>query len=223
MQNSNDVRTDINATNLLSSDGKDFSQYSPIYRFANDNISGYLPSFDLENKKVLTVAASGDHPLNMALQGATDIACFDINKLAYYWLELKKAGVLTLDFESFKQAFLGGTFAQSQTYKQIRPALESDTKNFWDEVSQTRPDGQGLFRKSFLGINKAYYQNINPYLVDGDNYSKLKRKLGKLNFNFVDCNIFDIPQAFNKEKFDAMFTSNICDYVDPDKYKILIE
>ena len=40
------------------------SEFSKIYTFTTENISGYIDYFDLDNKSLLTVGSSGDQVLN---------------------------------------------------------------------------------------------------------------------------------------------------------------
>ena len=55
--------------------------YCPIYLFTTENIKGITNSLDVTNKNILTVSSSGDHILNMLLNGATNIESYDINYL----------------------------------------------------------------------------------------------------------------------------------------------
>lgn len=72
---------------------KDFSR---IYTFTTENISGYIDYFDFNNKSLLTVGSSGDQVLNSFYNGARDITLFDINEYAKYYVYLKISGVLSL-------------------------------------------------------------------------------------------------------------------------------
>ena len=226
-----DIKADITATHSIIKGSMPHGNYSLIYPFTNENLREYLLMFDIKDKDVLTVTASGDHPLNMVLQGAKKITSFDINKLAYYWLELKKAGVLTLSLDEFKEFFLGEM--RKEKYRKISSALEKDTKDYWGEIIETYPPiiplGSGeLFKKSHFAIGRrensprSLYQKSNRYLSDNFEYDDLRKKLSNLQMDFINCNIFDLPQE-TSEKFNAIFTSNISGYVDKDKYKNFVE
>ncbi|MCL2570610.1 MAG: BtaA family protein [Firmicutes bacterium] len=226
--NDNDtLQDDLSATHMLIK-GMTGQGHSTIYPFTNENLRAYLPFFDLEGKDVLTVTASGDHPLNMILQGAKNVTTFDINKLAYYWFELKKAGVLTLSLDDFKKFFMDEM--QKEKYKQVRPALEKDTKEYWDEIIDTYPpilplNSTDLFKKSQVvacrDTERNLYLKSNRYL-DDDGYQKLKQKLPNFQMDFINCHIYDLELNTNQQ-FDAIFTSNICDYVGGEKYKRFAE
>ena len=51
---------------------------------------------------MLCPTSSGDHFLNLALEGATDITCFDINRLSKYYQELKITLIKRLDYSDFE-------------------------------------------------------------------------------------------------------------------------
>ena len=54
------------------------SEFSRIYSFATENVSGYIDHFDFNNKSLLTVGSSGDQILNAFYNGARDITLFDM-------------------------------------------------------------------------------------------------------------------------------------------------
>ena len=58
-------------------------------------ISGYLPSLDVKNKKILTVGSSCDQALNALLFGAKHITVYDINPNTEQFYELKREMILT--------------------------------------------------------------------------------------------------------------------------------
>ena len=68
----------VNIKGFLNSD---FKGYSRIYRLTTENISGFLNKYDLKDKKILTVAGSGDQRLNCYSLGAKEVTCFDVNPL----------------------------------------------------------------------------------------------------------------------------------------------
>ena len=55
------------------------SEFSKIYPFTTENISGYINYFDFQNKSLLTVGSSFDQVLNAYMCGVRDITLYDIN------------------------------------------------------------------------------------------------------------------------------------------------
>ena len=65
--------------------GQAYGNTSSIYRFSNENISGYFKY--LQNKEnVLTVIGSGGQILNGILAGTRNFDCFDISVFPEYYL-----------------------------------------------------------------------------------------------------------------------------------------
>ena len=81
------------------------TNFSRIYTFTTENISGYLKYFDLKDKTLLTVGSSGDQILNAYFYGARDITLYDINPYAKYYIYLKVAAILSLDYKEFQYFF----------------------------------------------------------------------------------------------------------------------
>jgi|GEM_PF-6101746 len=162
---------------------------APIYPFTNENLHAYLPLFDLQGKDVLTVVGSGDHPLNMALHGAKTVSCFDKNPATNDWFELKRKGILSLGFAGFKKEFLRGGILDNGLQLTF-----TATQGFWEQEAPR-------------------YQKANTYLYNEHNFNELKRKLCNVKFDFKCLNVFDAPKVYDR-KFDAIFTSNICSWVD---------
>lgn len=69
----------------------DFSEFSPCYKFSNENLAAYYDKFNnsIDNGRILTVCGSGDQVLSSILYGAKSIDCFDSNYLTYYGMMLK--------------------------------------------------------------------------------------------------------------------------------------
>ena len=81
-----------------------FSKYGYIYPFTNEKLKIIFKYLDLSNR-ILTVTSSGDQSLFAILNGATKIDCFDKNKLAKYFSELKIAAIKSLSYKQFKKFY----------------------------------------------------------------------------------------------------------------------
>ena len=60
-------------------------EFSRIYSFATENVSGYIDYFNFNDNSLLTVGSSGDQILNAFYNGARDITLFDINEFPNYY------------------------------------------------------------------------------------------------------------------------------------------
>ena len=75
--------------------------FDKIYNFTTENIDGYIDKFDLKDKSLLTVGSSSDQVLNAFYCGCKDITLMDINPYIKEYFYLKKAAIITLDYEDF--------------------------------------------------------------------------------------------------------------------------
>ena len=79
--------------------------YMRIYSFTTENVGGYIDLFDLKTKSLLTVGSSGDQILNSYYKGCRNITLLDINPFAKYYIYLKIAGIISLDYQEFIEFF----------------------------------------------------------------------------------------------------------------------
>jgi S-adenosylmethionine-diacylglycerol 3-amino-3-carboxypropyl transferase len=82
--------------------------------------------------RVLVITSAGCNALDYALTGARVVAV-DVNPRQNHLLELKRAGLRELDFESFFVLFgEGGARHARDLYARLRPALPEPARAFWD-------------------------------------------------------------------------------------------
>jgi S-adenosylmethionine-diacylglycerol 3-amino-3-carboxypropyl transferase len=82
--------------------------------------------------RVLVITSAGCNALDYALEGARVLAV-DVNPRQNHLLELKRAGIRALDFESFFTLFgEGGSGRTREIYGELRPALALPAREFWD-------------------------------------------------------------------------------------------
>ncbi|MCI8460027.1 MAG: DUF3419 family protein [Bacilli bacterium] len=189
-------------------------KFNSIYPFTTENIAGYMKKLDLENKKVITVTASGDHILNLVVKGCKYITAYDINPLAQKYAELKLAGMRQLDYKDFLKVFLYET-SDTLKYEIIKSLeLEQEISDYWiTELKRHNNNGLEL-RKSIL-FNTKYFNPAskikqNLYL-DEENYQKTREKLSSININYINTDIKDLKLS---SSYDYMFLSNISDYLN---------
>lgn len=155
----------------------EFTINSSMYVFTTENLIGSLSKLPVKGKEVLTVTASGDQLINLALMGAKRVDNFDTNRNAYYISALKVAALKTLSYEEFINFFTdsddrklisNGFLGQSQklvnpnpnyfayeTYLKVRSSLPNDAMTYWDKLyaylrdSQSYQAAQAIFRRGF--------------------------------------------------------------------------
>ena len=197
-------------------------KFSTIYPFATENISAYLPLFDLKDKSLFTVGSSGDQALNAILCGASDITIFDICPFTREYFYLKRAAIETLTIVDFLKFFCYKKFPFSFTdnkrafdidlYLQVREALQKygDIQYFWDELFK-KYSGV-VIRKQLFNMDENKYKlikRINNYLNSNDNYNDLRNIIDKVNVKFVQGDIFKDEIIGT---FDNILLSNLSSY-----------
>ena len=215
-------------------DGKFFTahEFSRVYTFTTENISGYIKHFDLQNKSLLTVGSSGDQVINSYYAGARDITLFDINPFAKYFTFLKIAAISTLTYQEFKVFFFkhGNKFFYNRhvfskvLFDKIKPELrllDYESYLFFDELfSNYEKDTirERLFEDD-ESRNKVI-MGFNNYLHTEEDYNKLKSIIRSATFKFINGDIYtdEIPG-----KYDNMFLSNLSNVKPFDEFKALLE
>jgi len=91
--------------------------------------------------RVLVITSAGCNALDYALSGARVLAV-DVNPRQNHLLELKRAGIRALDFESFFELFgAGGSPRTREIYAGLRHALPEASREHWDrEIRLFVPD-----------------------------------------------------------------------------------
>ena len=198
-------------------------KFDYIYPFTTENITGYLPLFDMTDKSLLTVGSSCDQALNAILCGANKVTIFDICPFVKEYYYLKKAAIQTLTKEEFLNFFCNHisimlfnkkdkAFSIRMYYK-IREALKSssdDAKHFWDEVFN-KYGGMTIRKRIFSTdeyVDRALVQ-MNNYLLNDDSYQALGKKLENAHIDFIQGDIFNSEITGN---YDNIFLSNLATY-----------
>jgi S-adenosylmethionine-diacylglycerol 3-amino-3-carboxypropyl transferase len=82
--------------------------------------------------RVLVITSAGCNALDYALTGA-EVLAVDANPRQNHLLELKRAGIRALDFDSFFALFgEGGSPYCQDIYRALRPQLSEPAREFWD-------------------------------------------------------------------------------------------
>ncbi len=109
--------------------------------------------------RIMMITSAGCNALDYALTGPAHIHTVDVNPRQNALLELKMAGIRTLDFEDFFQLFGKGYHPKCRElyHHRMRGALPSEARTYWDSHLGYF-NGQGM-RKSF------YFQGTSGFLA----------------------------------------------------------
>lgn len=128
---------------------------------------------------VLVITSAGCNALDYLLAGAGRVHAVDMNYRQNALLELKKAGIRSLDYDNFFQLFGQGKHPRiREVYlDSLRPALPKWTHQFWDRRFKFFA-GTG-WRKSFYfrGTSGTFARMINTYV---DRVAKVRDDLEDL-------------------------------------------
>lgn len=201
-------------------------QFERVYPFANENISGCLPLFDLEGKDCLVTLGSSDQALDLVLHGANSLTGFDINPLTKHYFYLKKAALEAgftkqeyLDFFCFKnyEAEYQDNSApfHYEFYRSLAPYLEGESKEFWHILFKNYKPleirrSTGIFMDDEMPA--PVLEETVGYLED-DKYEQLQEKISGVQLTFINTDIKALPLRL-KKPYDFMYFSNIIQYVD---------
>ena len=184
-------------------DGDDeFNTYTKIYMQSNENLKEYVK--DLDDKRVLSVAASGDHLFSSLLNGATNIDIFDINKYALMFIELRKYALRYLDPVDILYFF---TYLNVESYLKFNDYLPDNIKEFFDYIflyCDREEVNERFFQDICESLNNTPYQNTKQL-------KELKDRLELLNSHAYNCNLYSLPN-FIEGKYDVIYLSNILAY-----------
>lgn len=192
-----------------------FSWRSPVYLFTNENVSGYLESLGgLQNKKVLTVAGSGDHAFEVLLAGATHVDTFDINYLQKHVLELKSKMIKYLSYGDFMKFFFDKNhFFDKNIIKPIWKTFSSELRVFLLMYYYHLRQGRRIFRYNGAQHDE-YIPDMNSYVSDELAFKELKQIMPD-KISFKEANALDIANKFDTT-YDVILMSNIFEYLYTD-------
>lgn len=208
------------------------TEFSRIYPFTTENVSGYIDYFDFNNSSLLTIGSSGDQVLNAFYNGARDITLFDINEYAKYYVYLKIAAIMSLSYKEFKDFFFrhGATpfirnhhMFSPELYNKIKDhlrLLDYESFLFFDELF-TLYEPTNIRERLFdddEDRNRVII-GFNNYLKDEESYNRLKSLIRKISFKYIYGDIFN---DHIDGSFDNILLSNLCTITSIEKLKELL-
>ena len=212
----------------------DADRFSWIYPFTTENINGYIDMFDLKDKSLLTVGSSGDQVINAILKGCKEITLLDINPFTKYYFNLKKAALLTLNYEEFCKFFCYIDYPKAFKYNydtfnigsynklnELLKKIDEESFVFWDKLFKFCNHED--IRKRLFEYDEerlSVVKKMNLYLKDEETFNKSKIKIKNINPKFIEGNIFKIKL---EKTYDNIFLSNIGAYYLQEEFKSLID
>ena len=208
----------MNHIDLINGDNYDINS-SLINSFTKENLGGYLKYIPLENRSVLAVNSSGDDILNSIFFGANNLTLCNLNIHAKYYLYLKIAALIALNYNEFKWFFFkynmnmhnNNKMFSKKLFKKISPILKTisfESFKFFDELLEiynARDVRDNYFIDSDYH-NKAI-KNFNIYLRNDNTFNKLKDMVNGISIDFINQSIIDA--SLNKE-YDTILLSSLC-------------
>ena len=213
-----EIEKAIEYLNIKGTLSGDFKGFSLLYSMTTENISGFINQYDLRNKRVLTVAGSGDQRYNCLLRGAREVVSFDVNPLVDLHLRLKETAIKELSHEEFLKFFgvkrdkKDTSFLDKSIFNKLKNYLDKDVYSFYYYViNEFR--GQ-VFKRVYNEFDYRYSHMIDlSNYISKDNYKKMPEIIDGKKIEFLNSNISTLPDELYGEKFDMILLSNISDYV----------
>ncbi len=217
---------------FLEEFSKDFSL---LYPFTTENISGYINYFDLKDKSLLTVGSSGDQLINAILFDAKKVTLFDTNPYSKFYIYLKIAAILELKREELLNFLRYHDYPRycqdnknvfkKEIYKRLKGILrilDYESYLVWDELMETI-DPIEIRKNLFYYSDEEQTEVIigsNPYLQSEIAYQETKEKLKKAKIKFQ---IGDIINDSLEETYDNIWLSNIATHlIDADSIQKMV-
>ena len=183
-----------------------FSYYSPSYVLTNEDIRWVSNLTNGNGKHVLTVAASGDHPMFYAMRGATDIDTFDISFCAKVAMDIKTAAIKKLSRDQYIQLLdnmhNAKDMSQIPYITELMPNIPQNSAYFIQQMNN-----YPIFSN---GLNPSSYQEIIP--TDAE-YDQMRNAVQK-PFKFIWTDIKSLHTHLLHE-YDIINLSNIFEYMTP--------
>jgi hypothetical protein len=177
-----------------------FAQYSAVYITTNENLR-YMPHYmPKETNQVLTVAASGDHPMFAKLYGAKYVDTFDISFNAKLIMDIKTSALSLLNYKEYckllKDLYKTKDVMRVKNMQQIIEKFTAQEQQYITEMRE-RP----LFNQ-WLSIFS---------LPTKTEFEKMRQIINQ-PFNFIWSDIQTLHQKLTNT-YDFIHLSNIFDYV----------
>ena len=197
-----DFIPDCNAAREMITRGG-FNQYSAAYVATNEVLKKSMQFMPKNCNRVLSVAASGDHPLFCSMRGAKYVDTFDVSYNAKCIMDIKIAALKCLTYSDYLKLLkdlwicddIGLVPAMYKIAEHI-PAIE------WEYICSM--SGFYLFGR---GIVRSRKDLLFP---NAQEYKKLQKTIDE-PYNFIMCDVNNL-EKYLTTTYDFIHLSNIPDY-----------
>ena len=195
--------------------GDEFTEESKIYAHTNEKMSSLLGKLH-RVESALTVGSSGDQLLNLVAKGIYKVDTFDINTLTNYYINLRLAAIENIEDVQELWYFLFDMHKKG--YLETEEALDPESYQFWHYLFNRYAYIEDIKVKLFRGdVDELDVMDNNYYLNTGL-LIQMKKELKHLQRNNYNTHLFNLHSFIQGKKYDAIFLSNIYDYVDTVKF-----
>ncbi len=212
------LRSDIKvASRILDGYGEDYAndKRNIIYNIATEEIDHFMPILNVEGKKVLAVAGSGDQLLTCALNGAKSVDAFDINPFQIYFTKLKVSALKALSVGEFNDYFYKKLIFSRSLYIKVRDYLDNSTRKFFDSLYKN--DLESKFYRLMANENMDDSFSIIPSYTKEENYYITRNNLEKMDIRYITSDLLNIHKK-TKREYDVIMLSNIYKWLYSNKY-----
>lgn len=193
-----------------------FGPYSPTYIVSNESLRydiGYFKPQKLDN--VLTVAASGDHPLWLKFKGAGNVTTFDITYNAKVIMNIKTAALSELNLNEYNQLlndlWNNRKILSVNNIDCVLEHLSSRMVNYLQGINGEYP----IFTYGHPASCPVCKLNDKDY--------KTMRQVVTAHFPFIWTDIANLDNKLEDKTYDFIHLSNIFDYTDHKTQKSVLQ
>jgi hypothetical protein len=190
-----------------------------LYRMTTERIAGYLDVLRPQGARCLTVAASGDHLVNLFALGAEEVVTFDKEKTAGLVQALKIASIMALDFQEFQNFWeqgRQGSLSKKTLQAKIGPVLKNPYQLEWwlshENVESVFSEHRPIFAWNPYLVSAEMYEYTSRVLRDRCVYHAFCQKSWVIN-QFLHCEIRDLSNFDLNPSFDIIILSNIFGHI----------
>jgi hypothetical protein len=201
---------------------------APMYVYATEMVASYYKRLQLPDKRVLTVAGSGDQVINAIFYGARQVVGFDINRNALFITELKLAAIRLLSYPEFLRFFSQRKNGFNYSlYRTLRPSLSKACRRYFDhlyKVVGVRGLGTSRYfrnRHTLIYTKRDNVRLINAYLSSKVAYNKVKAILKHTQPTLRLENVLALTASKKLwGKFDVINLSNVPNYLSRRSFEL---
>ena len=203
-----EIGRDVHYTGKIM-DGHFYDRYDKVYFQSNEILNGIFLNVDVCRKNVLTVLSSGDQTFHFLNDGARHVDIFDKNKLTFYYFYLRMWCIKYLD--KFYLDYPIDKGEVGYILAEVIPQSEDEkcALIYW--------------RKCFNYYNEKQFKSLFHSCITSDmnqidDLSFIKKRIDDNHFNFFNIDLSKKVKI--GKKYDAIFTSNITDYILDWQFKL---